>query len=103
MHTRTHAHLRNARMQVVAHSVAEQVTSLQAVEQTLQTFITLEIKYREVIDSGNPEDEGRLAQQLKDGKPLMHAFSLALRSLNEGLRLQYFFLRATLFDHLNES
>jgi len=90
-------------MQVVVHSVAEQVTSLQAVERTLQTIITLEIKYREAIDSGNREDLQGWAQQLKDGKPLLHAFSLALRSLNEGLRLQYFFLRATLFDHLNES
>jgi len=81
-------------MQMVVHSVEDQMTLLQLAE---RTYNTLQIKYQEEIDSGKPEDvQDRLAQQLKDGKPLLHAFSLALRSLNEGLRLQSFFLRATL-------
>jgi len=88
-------------MQMVVHSVADQVTSLQLAE---RTYNKLQIKYQEAIDSGKPEDvRGRLAQQVNDGKPLLHAFSLALRSLYEGLRLQFFFLRATLCDHLHES
>jgi hypothetical protein len=56
-----------------------------------RTYNKLHIKYQEAIDSGKPEDMQGWAQQLKDGKPLLHAFSLALRSLNEGLRLQFFF------------
>jgi len=53
-------------MQMVVHSVADQVTSLQLAE---RTYNKLQIKYQEAIDSGKPEDvQGRLAQQVKDAR-----------------------------------